>query len=121
MSMGDMSQLFQQAQKMQKEMKLNGSRRAYRIPLKEIHCQVDETAHTVKLAFTLPPGSYATMLLEQLMGVEAAQGEVRQRWRQGLENARENARKNGRKNGDAGDLENPADDSTDDSMPIDDA
>ena len=99
-----------------KGLKLNGSRRAYRIPLKEIHCQVDETAHTVKLAFTLPPGSYATMLLEQLMGVEAAQGEVRRRWRQGLENVRANARENG----DAGDFENPADDSTDDSMPIDD-
>lgn len=75
-----------------KGLKLNGSRRPYRIPLKEVHCEVDDTARTVRLAFTLPPGSYATMLLEQLMGAEAAQGEVLERRRERRENmARESS------------------------------
>ena len=53
-----------------KGMKLNGSRRPYRIPLEPVEYHEEDDGGSIVLSFTLPPGSYATMLLEQLMGTD---------------------------------------------------
>lgn len=46
--------------------RMRGSRRPLRVPLKEASLEVEE-ARTVVLRFVLPPGAFATVLLERLM------------------------------------------------------
>ncbi|MFQ5655392.1 MAG: tRNA pseudouridine(13) synthase TruD [Planctomycetota bacterium] len=51
-----------------KGLRLDGTRRPLRIPLEEVDCAEEEGGAVIALRFRLPPGSYATILLEQLMG-----------------------------------------------------
>lgn len=46
--------------------RMRGSRRPLRVPVKEASLEVEET-RTVVLRFVLPPGAFATVLLERLM------------------------------------------------------
>jgi tRNA pseudouridine13 synthase len=46
--------------------RLRGARRALRV--RPQHAEVEATAAGLRLAFTLPPGSYATVLVEELLG-----------------------------------------------------
>jgi len=45
---------------------LPGGRRALRVPVTELAHRHDEAAATLELSFVLPPGSYATVLVEEL-------------------------------------------------------
>ncbi len=52
-----------------KGLHLDGSRRAFRVPLPEVGCTEEPgEAASLVLSFTLPPGGYATVLLEEIMG-----------------------------------------------------
>ncbi|MEE8143713.1 MAG: tRNA pseudouridine(13) synthase TruD [Planctomycetota bacterium] len=51
-----------------KGLHLKGTRRPYRIPALDVELSEEDQGRTLVLGFTLPPGSYATILLEQLMG-----------------------------------------------------
>ena len=47
---------------------LNGTRRPYRISIGDATCEAGEDDRSIVLEFELPPGAYATILLEQVMG-----------------------------------------------------
>jgi len=51
-----------------KRARLEGGRRPYRIPLQEVHYEFDD--RDLILSFVLPPGSYATAVLRELMKTE---------------------------------------------------
>ncbi|MEM7165449.1 MAG: tRNA pseudouridine(13) synthase TruD [Planctomycetota bacterium] len=54
-----------------KGLHLDGSRRTFRVPVKDVEVVEeieDDEGTSLVFSFTLPPGSYATMLLEEVMG-----------------------------------------------------
>lgn len=59
-----------------KGLRLRGARRPLRVPVEDVHIELDEPAAStgsrtdLKLAFTLPPGAYATILLAEVTKAE---------------------------------------------------
>lgn len=53
-------------------LRLRGGRRALRVRVEDL--ESDPGADALRLRFALPPGSYATVLLEELFGAELARG-----------------------------------------------
>lgn len=51
-----------------KGLHLDGSRRTFRVPCKDAEVIEEDDGTSLVFSFTLPPGSYATMLLEEVMG-----------------------------------------------------
>jgi len=51
-----------------KGLELDGGRRPLRVPVRDAEVRWDEADRALVLRFTLPPGAFATTLLEQVMG-----------------------------------------------------
>ncbi len=48
--------------------RLRGARRPYRVPIQDLEIQYEEPTGILQTAFSLPPGSYATGVLRELLG-----------------------------------------------------
>ena len=55
------------------ESRLHGSRRPYRVPLRDASIEVEDDG-SVRVRFSLPPGSFGTVVLDELMKEDVAAG-----------------------------------------------